>query len=79
MRVLLERAASEIRQLRRECEIMHAKISMVELFDRVLHSSPPLRGGGIAGVDVAWELDKAVQNLKDAEQQPAPTTGSSRG
>lgn len=63
---LLYQAASEIRQLHRECEIMHAKLSMVELFDRVLNSNPPPRGGMIASVDLACELEKMAEEIKDA-------------
>lgn len=66
MKDLLRRAADEICQLRRDCEIMHAKISMIELFDRVLHSEPPRRGGGIAGVDVAWELRKKIDEMGES-------------
>ncbi len=74
MKQLLERAASEIRQLRRECEIMHAKISMIELFDRVLHSSPPPRGGMVSGEDIAWTLEKAAKSLPETkpEMEPKP-------
>lgn len=40
MKDLLQRGAAEIRQLRRECELMHAKISTMEMLDRFLQSRP---------------------------------------
>ncbi|MFZ2650252.1 MAG: hypothetical protein WA210_09100 [Burkholderiaceae bacterium] len=69
--MLLQEAAQEIRMLRRVNEVLQAKVSMIELFDRVLNSRPPSVTSGF-GEDVAWKLDKHADALRLAKPLIAP-------
>ena len=67
---LLRDAAAEIRALRRHNEILAAKVEMIDLFACVLHTAPAQRNEG-AGIDIAWELDRAADEA-ETEAQPEP-------
>lgn len=56
---LLQDAAHEIRALRRERDLLQAKVDGFELAGAMLFARPqePNRGESI---DVAWQLDRAV-------------------
>jgi hypothetical protein len=59
----MEYAAHEIRQLRRENEILRAKVSTFELMASLL---PRQNVGDNRGctIDAAWKLDRAVADMK---------------
>jgi hypothetical protein len=65
MQHLLLNAKAEIQRLRRENEILHAKVSTMELFATVLHTNPHYPSQAMA-VDVAWELQKAIDEIDNA-------------
>lgn len=70
MESLLIQAREEIRRLRRENEILHAKVSTMELFATVLNTEPwsPRQG---MGEDIAWKLDKKATELaEEAKRLP---------
>ena len=56
---LMQRAAKEIRELRRQNELLAAKVETMNLFAQVLHTAPFFPAQG-ATVDIAWELDGRV-------------------
>lgn len=62
MKDLLQRAKSEIVQLRRTNEVLSAQVEVVHIFAAALglHNS----GGGYAP-DVAWELQKEIDRLSE--------------
>lgn len=60
----LRSASAEIRQLRRENEVLRAKVDMIELFDRVFSTQPLYRTTGY-GEDIAWRLDKIVEGMNE--------------
>ena len=62
---LMTQAIDEIRTLRRENEILSAKVDVMDLFAMVLHTTPAHRSQG-ASVDIAWQMQKAI----DAEPVP---------
>ena len=62
MKNLLNDARHEILNLRRENEILRAKVEMIDLFASVLHTQPALRREGRAP-DVAWALQKKIDEL----------------
>lgn len=64
---LLTNAREEILQLRRQNEILSAKVEMVDLFACVLHTKPAEHSQGMAE-DVAWRLQQAIDCLEDAEK-----------
>lgn len=64
---LLLDARHEITDLRRQNEILGAKVEVMELFACVLHTRPAGRGGG-AAPDVAWAIDRAIEKL-DAKEE----------
>lgn len=74
MKHLLEDAMREIVSLRRDNELMRAKLEVMDLFACVLHTKPAMRTEG-ASLDVAWALQKAIDGLdaKGAAVSPAPT------
>ena len=61
---LLQRAAEEIRILRRQNEVLRAKVDTMDLMATFLMTRPHLPGQGMAE-DVAWLLDKKAQELRD--------------
>lgn len=60
---LLMNAKHEIEMLRRRNEILDAKVSVMELFACVLHTKPAMRSE-TASVDVAWQLQKKLDELE---------------
>ena len=60
----LRDAANEIRSLRRQNELLSAKVEMIDLFAQVLNTKAAERSAG-ASPDIAWQLDKMVR-----EDQP---------
>lgn len=56
---LLQRASSEIKQLRSQNQLMAARL---EVFDSMilLFTSMPQRQGGLMSPDVVWEIEKAI-------------------
>ena len=63
---LLLEAKAEIERLRRQNEILHAKVSTMELFATVLHTDPRYPSEAMA-VDVAWELQRAADRMESEE------------
>lgn len=57
---LLRDAASEIRRLRRDNEILGAQVRVVEIFGAALAAHPPSQG---SCVDIAWSLDREADRL----------------
>ncbi len=67
MRNLLLDAQAEILRLRRENEILCAKVDMIELFANVLNTEPARRVQG-AAPDVAWALQKEINEIDAAQK-----------
>lgn len=66
MKNLLQNAKQEIEQLRRQNEILRAKVETMDLFALTLRTEPKYPSQGY-GEDVAWLLGKAIQEL---DQKP---------
>jgi hypothetical protein len=66
MKQLLIDAKSEILALRRKNEILQAKVEVMDLFSLVLHTRPAYSEHG-AVVDVAWQLQKEIQEIETQE------------
>ncbi len=66
MKHLLIEAKSEIERLRRRNEILEAKVEVMNLFGTVLHTYPNHDGGAMA-VDIAWSLQKGIEELEAKE------------
>ena len=64
----MKSAAAEIRYLRRQNELLSAKVEMIDLFACVFYTkpAPPERG---MGEDIAFQLDVASEKLDD-EKDP---------
>lgn len=60
---LLQETRTEILDLRRQNEILGAKVEMIELFADVLFTEPRKTGRGY-GEDVAWKLQQAIDSLE---------------
>lgn len=74
---VMAQAASEIRTLRRQNELLDAQVAVVEVFRAALLGRP---NGGFMSEDVAWRLDVLLKH--DAEsKRPAshPGFGGSAG
>lgn len=75
---ILESAAFEIRDLRRRCELLQAKVDGFELAGRLLSATQPGSNMGYTE-DIAWKCDKEAERLgKFASPLGAPTPNSSR-
>ncbi len=65
MKNLLVEARGEIIDLRRRNEILAAKVSMIELFELVLHTKPAIPEYGETE-DLVWKLGQKIRDLDDA-------------
>lgn len=70
MKQLLMHAMEEIRRLRHDNEILRAKVEVMDLFALVLNTTPNRQRVG-EGEDVAWFLQKEIQELENAERKSA--------
>lgn len=66
MKNLLLNAKREIEGLRRDNEILRAKVETMDLFALVLRTEPKYWTQG-AGHDVAWELGEEVKKIEAKE------------
>ena len=60
---LLREGADEIRSLRRQNEILAAKVETVELMAVFLHARPPEHRGIGMSEDVAWKMTREADKL----------------
>jgi hypothetical protein len=67
MKDLLIEARQEILDLRRHNEILSAQMSVVEIFAAALGIK---RGQGEAAPDIAWALQKKIDELIKAQEKP---------
>lgn len=75
---LLLHAQSEILSLRRRNEVLQAKVDTMDLFALVLRTQPAFQSVGM-GEDVAWLIDKEVQEIDRREAaKPQPAEGRPR-
>jgi|GEM_PF-2244309 len=70
MKELLLNAKTEINTLRRDNEILRAKVEVMDLFAVVLHTAPARFSQG-AAPDVAWALQKEIDKIEAEKQEPA--------
>ena len=61
---LLQQAAQEIESLRRQNELLQAKVEVVNIFGVALLGPRPQSG---MSPDVVWALRKEIQRLEDAD------------
>lgn len=68
MKSLLLETMHEIRTLRRQNEILSAKVEMIDLFATVLYTKPhePIVG---MSEDVAWKLQRAIDQVDSERSQ----------
>lgn len=69
MKQLLEQARQEIIALRRQNEILSAKVEMVDLFACVLHTQPA-RHSVSMGEDIAWKIERALEEMEPQKHDP---------
>jgi hypothetical protein len=65
---LLSDAAREIRDLRRQNELLGAQVHVMNLFETMLYSQPFVPSRGFAE-DIACKLDRKVAELKEAKEK----------
>lgn len=66
---LLVSAQQEVVTLRRQNEILNAKVQMIDLFACVLHTTPA-RGSGVGmGEDVVWAINKLLTKWETEKSQ----------
>jgi hypothetical protein len=71
MKNLLLQAKEEILQLRRQNELLSAKVETMELFALVLRTQPSYTGMTM-GEDVAWKLDRQIRQMEEETTRAAP-------
>jgi len=69
MKELLESAKEEILNLRRQNEVLSAKVDTLEFVACLLHTRPAASDQGY-GTDIVWEIDKAIRGVKEDEIEP---------
>lgn len=57
---LLANAAEEIRSLRRENELMRARLEMFDAINCILHTQAASRSQGMSP-DLVWEIEKFIE------------------
>ena len=65
MKELLTNAMHEIRNLRRQNELLGAKVEVMDFFATVLHTTPAHHNQG-ESLDVAWLLQKKLDELTES-------------
>jgi hypothetical protein len=60
---LLERALVEIKGLRRQNELMNARLSMFDAVMSALHGQPATEQRGGMSPDIAYEIEKRIKSL----------------
>jgi len=60
-RKLLRQALHEIQSLRRQRELMSARLDMFDSVMSALHGQPARQGGGLMSPDIAYEIEKYLQ------------------
>ncbi len=63
---VLEQAIDEIRALRREREVLLAKVEVMELFACVLYTKPAMKDQGYSE-DVVFALNKIIEELGETQ------------
>lgn len=64
--LLLKSAAEEIKSLRRQNELMSARLDMFDRIFVLLHTSPSYPGQGMS-VDIVWEIEKHIRETYKGE------------
>lgn len=62
--MLLQQAAEELRQLRKQNEIMSARLEMFDKCMLLLHTPPSYQNQGMSP-DLVWEIEKHLSEQKD--------------
>ncbi len=70
---VINEARHEIISLRRQNEILKAKVEVMDLFACVLHTTPATREQ-VACVDIAWRLENEAQRLQSESKAMGPST-----
>jgi hypothetical protein len=60
----LRQASHEIQYLRRQNEVLGAKVETMELLGRFLHAQVRERSEG-ATVDIVWTMERLIQRIED--------------
>ena len=66
MKHLLNDAKHEIISLRRENEILRAKVEVMDLFACVLHTTAASRSQGMS-VDIVYDIEKRIRAIDEME------------
>lgn len=64
---LLASALDEIRTLREQNKFMAARLDVFDNMLRVFHTVPNYGNSGAMHPDIAWEINKHLENLKKEE------------
>lgn len=65
---MFQEAVNEIRSLRRQNELLSAKVDVFDSIMQVLHTSPATKNVGMSP-DVAWQIEKHLNNWRQEERQ----------
>jgi hypothetical protein len=65
----LRDAATEIRSLRRSNELMRARLQGIDDALQLMNATPPTRHGEGAAPDIAWALDRHVEQLEEQDAE----------
>lgn len=59
---LLQQATNEIKSLRKQNELMAARLEMFDTMMRLFHTNPNYGSGGMMSPDVVYEIDKYLES-----------------
>lgn len=66
---MLQRALGEIQQLRRQNELMSARLGMYDQMMLLFTSQPAYQGMAVSP-DIAWEIQRHLEHIETQESKP---------
>jgi len=61
---LLQEASAEIKTLRRQNELMAARLEVFDTMMRLFHTSPNYGNNGMMHPDIVYQIDKHIESQK---------------
>jgi len=75
---LMLEGAAEIERLRRQNEVLHAKVGTMELCAAFLYGKPGSEVSHGMAEDIAWKLRKQAENIEPAQLLDSVSNGDQR-
>lgn len=61
---LLQESVYEIKRLRKDNELMNARLTMFDSMMMMLHTTPAYKGQGMCAEDLVYKIEKQLESTK---------------